>query len=70
MHATFTEEEYNKLKMMTDGVFVPTEEVTTNPDPLKFFTNNGDYQQVGEPYRTMSDTEVTAMVTSILNPTL
>ena len=55
-----------KLSIITGGIFTPTESVPTNPT-VKFFSNNGTYEEVYASYRTMTTDEVNTTVTSILN---
>lgn len=55
-----------KMKIITDGIFVPTSGTPTNTD-VKFFSNNGKYESVESSYRTMTDTEISTTISTILN---
>ena len=55
-----------KLSIITNGIFSPSEATPTNPS-LKFFSNNGTYEEVISSYRTMTTDEINTTVTSILN---
>lgn len=56
----------NKLSIITSGIFKPSESVPTNNN-VKFFSNNGIYEEPIGSYRTMTSDEINNTVNNILN---